>query len=211
MKRRAALGAVVILFALILPSSPAGAGGFCHEGGTTQKATTVVDMKGNCFSPTVTQIGVGDKITWTNSDGDNHIILGVGGSWGTPEVGPGESTAMRFERAGVYPYWCHIHLGMVGAVVVGDGGAIAGGAGGSGAGPVATAAVADAEPEPADDEPSAGEGTERAGATAVGGIDRGALAIAGALVVAVAGFALIHGRPGPMASRRSGSLSREAV
>jgi plastocyanin len=130
----AVLGLAVLLSTIGLPV--ARAGGFCHEGGNTQKATTSVEMKDNCFYPTVTEIDVGEKVTWRNFDGENHIILGVGGSWGTPEVSPRGATTVRFDNPGVYPYWCHIHLGMVGAVVVGDGKASDGTA--AGAGPVAT-------------------------------------------------------------------------
>jgi hypothetical protein len=36
-----------------------------------------------------------------------------------------KSAAWRFERPGVYPYYCVIHPGMVGAVVVGGGSELA--------------------------------------------------------------------------------------
>jgi plastocyanin len=69
MSRRATT--ILILSALVLGAAlaiPARAGGFCHDGGTTQGETTKIDMKGNCFTPTVTSVDVGDKVTWVNAD-----------------------------------------------------------------------------------------------------------------------------------------------
>jgi plastocyanin len=190
----------VVVLSIAVPS--ASAGGFCHEGGNTQKATTTVAMKGNCFSPTVTEIDVGEKVTWRNFDGENHIILGVGGAWSTPEVAPDGATTVLFDNPGVYPYWCHIHLGMVGAVVVGDGKASGGAA--AGAGPVATvlSTVADDPPSAdteASNDPVAPASDERAGINP-------ALVVAIAAITGVAGFGvarLAHsyvesrkGRPG---------------
>jgi plastocyanin len=197
MSRRPAL--VFALSALVVmgfPVVPAQAGGFCHDGGNTQDETAEVDMKGNCFFPTVTTIDVGDKVTWSNYDGENHIILGVGGSWGTPEVAPNGKTAVRFDRPGVYPYWCHIHLGMVGAVVVGDGQPTSAAGGGSGDGPVATLAPVNDETVGATDESEtetpAAEDAEPVAAeiTEARGIDWGALAAAAALI-AITALALL--------------------
>jgi plastocyanin len=206
MSRRAALVVALFLLVTMLPLAPARAGGYCHTGGNTQEATTEVDMKGNCFRPTVTHIDVGDKVTWTNWDGENHIILGVGGSWGTPEVKPNGATTMRFDEPGVYPYWCHIHLGMVGAVVVGDGKATAAG-GGSGAGPIATLVSAENDAaEATEDSPTgtaaADEAENRSEPAAAEGIDWGALAAAGALVAITA--LLLFGRKPIMVAIRGG-------
>jgi plastocyanin len=197
MSRRAALTATLFFVISMLPLAPAHAGGFCHDGGNTQEATTQVDMKGDCFFPTVAHIDVGDKVTWRNFDSEHHIVLGVGGSWGTPEVAPNAVTALRFDKPGVYPYWCHIHLGMVGAVVVGDGHATASAAGGSGDGPIATLAFtgdqtadgtdsSDAAPAPS--EPIDSQ------STAAGGIDGGALTLAAGLIAATALFVWGLGR-----------------
>jgi plastocyanin len=186
MSRRitAVLGLAVLLSTIALPA--ARAGGFCHEGGNTQKATTSVDMKGNCFYPTVTEIDVGDKVTWRNFDGENHIILGVGGSWGTPEVSPRGETTVRFDNPGVYPYWCHIHLGMVGAVVVGDGKAAGGTAG---AGPAATVLSTGVSSESAP--ATEGKSTESAAPASSerSGVDPAVVAAIAALT-GVAGFGL---------------------
>jgi plastocyanin len=200
MSRRiiAVVGLAVLLSTIALPV--ARAGGFCHEGGNTQKATTTVDMKGNCFYPTVTEIDVGDKVTWRNFDGENHIILGVGGSWGTPEVFPQGATTVRFDNPGVYPYWCHIHLGMVGAVVVGDGTA----SGGSGAGPAATVLSTDVS-SGIDDSTDDNDKPAISAAPASdqeSGIDP-ALALAIAAITGVAGFGAARLAHAYMESRKA--------
>jgi plastocyanin len=179
------MGLAVLLSTIALPV--ARAGGFCHEGGNTQKATTSVDMKDNCFYPTVTEIDVGDKVTWRNFDGENHIILGVGGSWGTPEVSPRGETTVRFDNPGVYPYWCHIHLGMVGAVVVGDGKASGGTA--SSAGPAATVLATGVSTDSAQTDQTGTTDSAAPASSEQSGVDP-ALVVAIAALTGVAGFGL---------------------
>ena len=209
MGRRAAVFATLMLVMTALPLAPARAGGFCHDGGTTQEDTTQVDMKGDCFFPTVVHINVGDKVTWRNFDAEQHIVIGAGGSWGTPEVSANAVTALRFNKPGVYPYWCHFHLGMVGAVVVGNGRPTASATGGSGDGPVATLAFTGDEtaegsqPEnaPAADDPI------NARAVAPAGIDWVALAVAAGLIALTA--LVLSGSLARVVTRSSGKRDKE--
>jgi len=70
----------------------------------------------------VIRVPVGGTVTWTNDDSTEHTVTGVGGAWGSYDVlGPGATVAHDFPVSGVYPYYCAIHPGMAGAVVVGDG------------------------------------------------------------------------------------------
>ena len=41
------------------------------------------------------------------------------GSWA--EIAPGQTVTHRFDTNGTYVYYCMLHIGMVGAIVVGDG------------------------------------------------------------------------------------------
>ena len=186
MGRHAALFATLMLVMTALPLAPARAGGFCHDGGTTQKDTTTVDMKGDCFLPTVVHIDVGDKVTWRNFDAEQHIVVGAGGSWGTPEISANAVTALRFNKPGVYPYWCHFHLGMVGAVVVGDGRPAASATEGSGDGPVATLAFTGDETADGSQPAAATDDPINARAVAPAGIDWTALAVAAGLIALTA-------------------------
>ena len=123
-RRRLSVVVVVAVGALTmvaLPSALAGGGGGCHKGGHTQDRTGVVDIKANCFTPTVTAVDVGDTVEWTNSDDYTHVIAGATGEWNSAEMAGTESAAVRFDTPGIFPYWCTYHPGMIGAVVVGDG------------------------------------------------------------------------------------------
>ena len=65
-------------------------------------------------------------MTWVNRDTFPHSVLGANGSWGSFDSirRHGHKLRYRFVEAGVYPYVCTIHVGMVGAVVVGNGKAV---------------------------------------------------------------------------------------
>ena len=81
-----------------------------------------MDLEESCFGPAVLRIRPGQEVTWRNLDPYPHVVTGVAMSWGgVEELSAGESVSYRFERAGVSPYACYLHPGMVGAVVVGDG------------------------------------------------------------------------------------------
>jgi plastocyanin len=108
---------------LLLPAVPAHAGGGCHNAVIKDVAGTRVDLRDNCFVQTILRVKPGQAVTWMNVDGTEHAVTGVGGTWGDYDTfRPGKSVTYRFRNAGVYPYFCYVHPGMVGAVVVGDGG-----------------------------------------------------------------------------------------
>jgi plastocyanin len=124
MRARAALFTIVALGALALPVVPAGAGAFCSRHvPLTDARDTTVEMKGNCFGPTVARIETGDTVTFLNSDPTVHSVAGVNGTFGDPhsEIRSGEEVSFSFNREGVFPYVCTFHPGMAGAIVVGGG------------------------------------------------------------------------------------------
>ena len=78
----------------------------------------------DCFIPYMLTIGVGDEVTWTNSDNAAHTTTS-----GTPQDGPdgffdsslrlpNTDFTVRFDEAGEYPYYCVVHPWMTGLVVV---------------------------------------------------------------------------------------------
>ena len=121
MKMRALLVvAVPAGVVLALAAAPAQAGGgSCFS--PSKSATGVrVDIREICFQPTVLFVDPGATVTWTNRESVDHTVTGLGGRWGSPEsLHQGQSVTATFKEAGVYPYSCVIHYGMVGAVVVG--------------------------------------------------------------------------------------------
>src|SRR5437867_3934857 len=112
----------VLTIGLLLGAPPARAGGGCHMTDFTDQRGLQVDLKQACFTPTVLRILPGQTVTFLNADDITHTVTGAAGSWGNYEdLQPHASVTYRFAASGVYPYFCAIHPGMVGAILVGDG------------------------------------------------------------------------------------------
>jgi plastocyanin len=121
-KRMAWVAALAAALFAMVPAGPAGAGGGgCHAQEATSARALRIALEGNCFTPTLARVPVGATVTWINSDPYTHTVTGSNGAWGSyDELVQNATVKMRFARAGVYPYFCMIHPGMVGAVLVGD-------------------------------------------------------------------------------------------
>ncbi len=122
---------VVLAAAGILIAPVAAAGGGCQpdpalEMQTARTNTPEID---ECaFEPAVIYVDPGDRVTWMNKDMYPHTVTGALGSWGSEEIlDRGDKVSYAFKQEGVFPFYCALHPGMVGAVVVGDGAVAAGG------------------------------------------------------------------------------------
>jgi plastocyanin len=112
----------------VLSSAPAVAGGGCYTGadGSLTQARATADRFGaaiaECsFDPVVIYVDEGASVVWTNKDPFQHTVTGALGAWGSERLlSQGDTVAQTFKRTGVYPFFCMLHPGMVGAVVVGD-------------------------------------------------------------------------------------------
>ncbi len=116
-------GGLGLVAALVLVPGVARAsgGGGCGRA-VTDAAGTTVKIESFCFTPTIVRIDPGQTVTFTNADPVPHTVLGANGSWGGYDtLKPSKGVTYRFTEAGVYPYVCTYHVGMVGTVVVGDG------------------------------------------------------------------------------------------
>ncbi|MGZ8566986.1 MAG: cupredoxin domain-containing protein [Actinomycetota bacterium] len=120
---RIGLVAAVASAAMLGGSGVASAGGGCHATGPTTGRGDTVELLDLCFTSTVLYVEPRTDVTWTNRDATAHNVVGVAGTWGDTELTlyQGDSVSYRFDEDGVYPYACWIHLGMIGAIVVGDG------------------------------------------------------------------------------------------
>jgi plastocyanin len=106
--------------ALAQPALASGGGGCGRP--VSDAHGTRVRIKAFCFTPTVIHIRRGQKVTFENLDPWAHNVQGASVSWGSwNELTFGKPVTYRFVRAGVYPYLCSLHPGMLGAVVVGNG------------------------------------------------------------------------------------------
>jgi plastocyanin len=120
----AGVAAFVVLTAIVLVPHPASASGGGGCGGpVTDEAGTEVDIVDYCFSPTILRVARGEEVTFTNMDRAPHSVLGANATWGDyDDMKRRRGITYRFSEPGVYPYVCTYHVGMVGVVVVGDGG-----------------------------------------------------------------------------------------
>ena len=118
-----ALLGVVIGALLLLPPAPASAGG----GGCFQRpaeregAGSTVSMAGGCFRPTILYVDAGTHVQFKNDSADVHQLSGVGEEQPIADkVAPSETATRTFASSGIFPYYCALHWGMTGVVVVGD-------------------------------------------------------------------------------------------
>jgi plastocyanin len=120
------LGAVLVLGVGLAPGvATASGGGGCGRA-VTYDGGTRINIHNFCFGPTILHVRPGETVTWVNRDTFPHSVLGANGSWGSFDSIRlhGRKLRYRFVEPGVYPYVCTIHVGMVGAVVVGNGKAV---------------------------------------------------------------------------------------
>jgi plastocyanin len=117
------------LLGSILLAVPAGAGGGGCYPDPSQDVTAarvsgaagqaIIDMC--AFEPTVLYVDEGAEVTWVNKDPVHHTVTGAYVGWGSEQfLGQGDTITQRFGKAGVFPFYCLLHPGMVGTVVVGD-------------------------------------------------------------------------------------------
>ena len=119
MRRLLILSALVIsAVAITLPVLAGAGGGGCHRD-FTDTATNTVDVVDNCFLSDVARIDAGDTVTWTNSDSYAHNIFSRTFA-GAPNLSWANTYSYTFDTAGVFPYSCTLHPGMIGVVIVGD-------------------------------------------------------------------------------------------
>ncbi len=101
---------------------PAEAGGGCRGIPSTAGSGDNVQMAETCFLPTVLHVAPGTTVSFENASTQPHSVSGATLEWGNyNNLGNGETARYTFARPGTYPYYCFVHNGMTGAIVVGDG------------------------------------------------------------------------------------------
>ncbi|MDQ6726568.1 MAG: cupredoxin family copper-binding protein [Actinomycetota bacterium] len=104
--------------AAAIPQTSASAGPTCPERSEAEPAR--VDIVGFAFCPAVLTVPIGSEVRWVNADLSPHTATDDGPD-GTIDSGPlaqGQSWSRRFTRPGTYSFYCRLHPGMSGTVIV---------------------------------------------------------------------------------------------
>jgi plastocyanin len=105
--RVAALTALAAVLVAVGVAAPAVAG---------QRSVTMVD---NRFQPATISITAGDAVVWVNRGEAAHTVTSrVNGQFDSLLVQSGKGFVHTFARAGTYRYYCFLHDGMNGTVIV---------------------------------------------------------------------------------------------
>ena len=79
--------------------------------------TNQVVIEGSQFMPTDLEVSVGTTVEWVNKDSVKHTITFENGD--LDELLPiGATATFTFEEAGEYRYFCQLHPGMQGSIIV---------------------------------------------------------------------------------------------
>ena len=87
-------------------------------------ATPGCEATDDCFIPSTVTIGVGETVTWDNTDQAAHTATSgtptdrPSGVFDTSVIFAGQSASFTFDEAGTYPYFCMVHPWMQGTVIV---------------------------------------------------------------------------------------------
>ena len=83
----------------------------------------LVRIAGDAFYPQTLTVHAGTTVTWVNMDFVQHTVTSGSEAAPTPyfdshELGHMQAFSYTFSTPGTYDYYCDVHLGMVGTVVV---------------------------------------------------------------------------------------------
>jgi plastocyanin len=87
-----------------------------------QRMPATVGAYDNNFAPKTINVPPGTTVRWQNFGTHPHTVTSKDGHWDSGNIAPGVSYTYPFATPGTYCYFCRLHQGMEGAVVVGIGG-----------------------------------------------------------------------------------------
>ena len=87
---------------------------------TTPTNGAAVQISGFAFKAPAVNVKVGTAVTWTNKDSTTHTATSTSGpaSFDSGDLSTGQSFRKTFTKPGTYSYFCNIHHGMRGTVIV---------------------------------------------------------------------------------------------
>jgi plastocyanin len=124
MKRKWMIGFLLVGALMLAACSGTSTGAYGGTStGATGGSTAQVVMKNIAFQPSQITVAVGTTVTWVNEDSVTHTVESgtrdnPTGLFNSGDVAGGASFSYTFDQPGTYDYFCRIHPGMNGQVIV---------------------------------------------------------------------------------------------
>jgi plastocyanin len=122
LRRGLIIGGLAIGLLVLAACAPGGAETPMATQASASGREAEVAMRNTTFQPEEITVAPGTTVTWTNEDSFPHTV--TSGTRDHPtdmfdeKVPGGGSFSFTFEKPGTYEYFCRIHPGMSGVVVV---------------------------------------------------------------------------------------------
>jgi plastocyanin len=87
---------------------------------------TTVDIYAHAFVPEQLNVAPGTTVTFVNNDTEPHTATAVNGLFDTQALESGDSIDIWLGGEGAVTYYCKLHPGMQGSIVVGEAGVVEG-------------------------------------------------------------------------------------
>jgi plastocyanin len=84
----------------------------------TPAAVVPVAMRDIKFVPARVTVTVGQTVRWTNRDKVTHTVASAALKVASDGIARGQSYEYRATKSGTFPYYCTIHAGQTGVLVV---------------------------------------------------------------------------------------------
>jgi plastocyanin len=86
--------------------------------GPAKVGLSTIGMNGSAYTAPHVEVAAGTVVTWTNDEDNEHDVIFIDGTPGSPLLAYGERWSMAFDQPGRYQYVCSRHAFMVGKVTV---------------------------------------------------------------------------------------------
>jgi plastocyanin len=86
-----------------------------------QHGVVRVAIRDNAYVPARIEVDRGTTVVWTDEDPLQHTVTATNRSWDSGPIAKGGTYRRRFDRPGIYSYFCLPHPNMTGVVVVRSG------------------------------------------------------------------------------------------
>jgi plastocyanin len=108
----------LVLIVLLVVAGCDGAAKPAATPAPTPAAVVPVAMRNIKFVPARITVKVGQTVRWTNHDKVAHTVASAKLKIASEGIADGQSYQYRATRPGTFPYYCTIHAGQTGVLVV---------------------------------------------------------------------------------------------